>query len=58
MADTTTDTLALAQRLRRDAQETDMPQFARLFLRTAEELEEFARRQQSVDASRLLRKAG
>lgn len=57
MADTT-ETLALAKRLRHDAQETDMPQFARLFLRTAEELEEFARRQQAADAPRLLRRAG
>ncbi len=54
----TADTLALAQRLRRDAQETDMPQFAQLFLRTAEELEEFVRRQQTADAPQLMRKAG
>ena len=53
-----TETLALAQRLRRDAQETNLPSFAQLFLRTAEELEAFVRRQQSVDASRLLRKSG
>lgn len=55
---TITETLALARRLRRDAQETDLPSFAQLFVRTAEELEEFVRRQQSVDASRLLRKTG
>jgi hypothetical protein len=38
-------TLALAQRFRHNAQETRLPEFARLMLRTAEDLELLARSQ-------------
>ncbi len=35
-------TLSLAQRLRRDSQDTCLPLYANLMLRAAQELEEFA----------------
>ena len=37
------DSLELAQRLRRDADATDMPEYAALMRRAAEDLEDFAR---------------
>jgi hypothetical protein len=47
----TVSTLDLAQRLRRDAQETTEPQFAHLMLRAAEELEEYVHHQATTVAS-------
>ena len=48
----TVRTIALAERLRDDAKEARLAAFARLMLRTAEDLEEFVRDQQAISASR------
>jgi hypothetical protein len=48
----TVRTMALAERLRDDAKEARLAAFARLMLRTAEDLEEFVRDQEAISVSR------
>jgi hypothetical protein len=48
----TVRTLALAERLRDDAKEARLAAFARLMLRTAEDLEAFVRDQEAISDSR------
>jgi hypothetical protein len=48
----TVKTLALAERLRDDAKEARLASFARLMLRTAQDLEEFVRDQEAISDSR------
>jgi hypothetical protein len=48
----TIKTLALAERLRDDAKEARLASFARLMLRTAEDLEGFVRDQEAISVSR------
>ncbi len=47
----TVKTLALAERLRDDAKEARLAAFARLMLRTAEDLEDFVRDQEAISAA-------
>lgn len=44
----TVSTLALAERLRDDAKETRLAEFARLMLHTAEDLEVFVRNHEAI----------
>ena len=48
---TLTATLALAERLRDEAKETRLAEFARLMLHSAEDLEEFVRNHEAITAS-------
>lgn len=47
----TVSTLALAERLRDDAKETRLAEFARLMLHTAQDLEEFVRNHEAITAA-------